>query len=57
MPNEEQETQGTEPTGSAPDDRRTPQDPAKNPGPPGNPEVEEDAVAKGQEKLDGTLPH
>lgn len=57
MTDQEHETQGPEPTGSEPDDRRTTQDPAKNPGPPGNPEVEEESVSKGQEKLDRTLPH
>jgi hypothetical protein len=32
-------------------------DPASNPGPPGNPDTDEDALAKGRDKLDGTLPY
>lgn len=45
------------------DDQQTPDptkehvDPAKNPGPPANPETEADAVEKGREKLDRTLPY
>jgi hypothetical protein len=40
-----------------PDPTKEHVDPATNPGPPGNPETESDAVEKGQEKLDRTLPY
>ena len=32
-------------------------DPAQAPGPPGNPEADDQAIREGEEKLDRTLPH